>query len=118
VKLLIGLIAGALLIIACDAPTSGTPPADSPGQPGTPSGEVEIVDFGYQPASHEVGAGSTVTWTNIGNAPHTVTFQDEGIDSGRLAAGETFEHTFASAGTFEYICTIHPQMRGSLTVTP
>jgi plastocyanin len=137
------IIAGLLLLVACNGAPAGTP-ADTPAPPGTPptgtpppgtpppagdtpaptpgngdvSGEIDIVDFGYQPASYEVSAGTTVTWTNVGNAPHTVTFDDGNVDSGRLAAGEAFEHTFESEGTFEYLCTIHPQMRGTLTVAP
>lgn len=78
---------------------------------------VSIVDFAFEPASVEVPAGSTVTWTNTGAAPHTVTADDGSFDSGQLAPGATFSQTFDSRGDFIYHCTIHPQMTGTISVT-
>src|SRR5829696_1777671 len=78
---------------------------------------VTIVDFAFQPASLEVPAGTTVTWTNSGAAPHTVTADDGAFDSDRLAPGATFSQTFDTAGTFTYHCEIHPQMTGTIVVT-
>ncbi len=126
--LLASVLAATLLIAGC----GGLPaaPAETPGSLTPPPGfvgpedtgpirhEIGIVDFGYEPESYELSAGQAVMWMNAGNVPHTVTFEDAGIDSGRLSAGETFQHTFDEAGAFEYVCTIHPQMRGTLTVGP
>jgi plastocyanin len=78
---------------------------------------VSIVDFAFQPASVEVAAGSTVTWTNSGAAPHTVTADNGAFDSGQLAPGASFSQTFDTAGTFTYHCEIHPQMTATITVT-
>jgi plastocyanin len=78
---------------------------------------VAIVDFAFQPASLEVPAGTTVTWTNGGAAPHTVTADDGAFDSGQLAPGASFSQTFDTAGTFTYHCEIHPQMTGTIVVT-
>jgi len=78
---------------------------------------VSIVDFAFEPASVEVAAGSTVTWTNTGAAPHTVTADDGSFDSGQLAPGATFSQTFDSRGDFTYHCSIHPQMTGTVSVT-
>jgi plastocyanin len=78
---------------------------------------VSIVDFAFQPGSVEVAAGGTVTWTNTGQAPHTVTADDGSFDSGQLAPGASFSQTFNTAGTFTYHCSIHPQMTGTVTVT-
>ena len=75
---------------------------------------VTIVDFAFQPASLQVAVGSTVTWTNGGQAPHTAT--GSGFNSGTLAPGASFSQTFGTAGTFSYICSIHPNMQGSITV--
>lgn len=81
--------------------------------------EVDVVDIDYEPAEVTVPAGTTVTWTNTGNLPHTVT-KDSGagddFDSGTLQPGDTYEQTFETAGTIEYYCTIHANQRGSLTV--
>ena len=78
---------------------------------------VSIVDFAFQPASMQVPAGTTVTWTNSGAATHTVTADNDAFDSGRLAPGASFSQTFAAAGTFTYHCEIHPQMIGTIVVT-
>ena len=77
---------------------------------------VSIVDFAFDPAAVEIPVGATVTWTNTGAAPHTATASDGTFDSGQLAPGATFSHTFNAAGTFPYICQIHPQMTGTVTV--
>jgi plastocyanin len=78
---------------------------------------VSIVDFAFEPASVEVRSGDTVTWTNTGAAPHTVTADDGSFDSGQLAPGATFSQTFDARGDFTYHCTIHPQMTGTVSVT-
>jgi plastocyanin len=80
------------------------------------SAAVSIVDFAFQPASVEIATGGTVTWTNTGQAPHTVTADDGSFDSGTLSPGATFSQTFATAGTFTYHCNIHPQMTATVIV--
>jgi len=77
---------------------------------------VSIVARAYQPAEVAVEAGQTVTWTNHGLTPHTVTATGGEFDSGRINAGESFKVTFATPGTFAYACTIHPSMHGKVTV--
>lgn len=77
---------------------------------------VEIVDFNYKPADLQVKAGTTVTFTNVDTFAHTVTAKDKSFDSGNMDEGATFEHTFAEAGTFEYLCAIHNSMTGKVTV--
>jgi plastocyanin len=76
-----------------------------------------ITGFAFQPASMEVTAGTTVTWTNDDPAPHTVTAADGSFDSGAIAPGATFSRTFDSSGSFEYACAIHPTMTGTVIVT-
>ncbi|CAN5722554.1 hypothetical protein BH23CHL7_BH23CHL7_08880 [soil metagenome] len=112
-----------LLLVACGQPaaspttTPGTSP-EPPGSPGLLETAIDIIDFAYQPDTEQVSAGGQVVWTNAGNAPHTVTFDDGTVDSGNISAGGTFEHTFNAAGAFQYHCTIHPQMVGTVTVGP
>ncbi len=79
--------------------------------------DVAIVDVAYQPASVLVQAGDTVTWTNTGSIPHTVTADDGSIDSGPLAPRASFSQVFPAAGLFIYHCAIHPQMTGAVTIT-
>jgi hypothetical protein len=77
---------------------------------------VTIVSRAYQPPALTIEAGQTVTWTNRGFTPHTVTALAGEFDSGRLNAGESFKVTFSTPGTFAYMCTIHPSMKGNVTV--
>ena len=83
---------------------------------GTQTGPVsiKISNFAFSPASVTITAGTEVTWTNDDSAAHTVVGSD--FASGNLATGQTFKHTFSTAGTFNYHCGIHPSMQGTITV--
>lgn len=78
--------------------------------------EVTIENFAFDPADLEIEAGDTVRWTNQDSAAHTATGEGT-FDSGTMQTGETFDFTFDEPGTFDYICTIHPEMTASVTVT-
>lgn len=89
------------------------------GDAGGGSASVDVVDIDYDPREITVEAGTTVTWTNTGDLPHTVTLEDgpgEDFDSGTLQNGETYEQTLDQPGTYEYICTIHANQRGTVVV--
>ncbi len=77
---------------------------------------VTIKDFEFTPASITVSVGATVTWTNDGPSTHTVTADDGSFNSGNLDKGKTFSHTFNTAGTFGYHCSIHPFMTATVVV--
>lgn len=79
--------------------------------------QVTIMDFGFTPGEIAIAAGMTVIWTNTGSAPHTVTFDDGSESSDQLPGGAAFARTFATPGTFAYICAIHPSMTGSVVVS-
>lgn len=97
--------------------------AEGGGEAGAPdsgggSAAVTIVDLAYEPAALEVSAGGSVTWTNEDDAPHTVTFDDDAVpDSEELNNGDEFTATFDAAGTYSYICAIHPEMKGAVNVS-
>lgn len=74
---------------------------------------VSILDFKYEPATLSVTAGTTVTWTNNGAAPHTVTAADGSWDSGNLDAGATFSKTFDTAASIAYYCKYHGAATGT-----
>jgi plastocyanin len=78
--------------------------------------DVEIVDFSFKPQEVTVAVGGTVTWTNNGSASHTATANDGSFDSGTLTSGKSFSFTFSTAGSFDYICSIHPFMKGTVKV--
>jgi len=77
---------------------------------------VSIKNFTFVPMAITVTAGTTVTWTNQDSATHTVTAEDKSFDSGNLAQGQTFRHTFDKPGTYSYICMIHQFMHGTVIV--
>lgn len=79
---------------------------------------VDIKEFAFGPQSITVKVGATVTWTNDDQDPHTVTSQSGNgpLKSQTLNNGDTFKYTFTKAGTFDYLCTIHPFMTGSVVV--
>lgn len=80
--------------------------------------QVEIKDFTYQTDPLEIPVGTTVTWTNRDMAPHTATsIQNGGFDTGRLNQGESGSVTFDTVGTYQYGCTFHPKMSGTIVVS-
>jgi plastocyanin len=88
------------------APSGGAPRA----------AKVEIADFAYDPDPVTVQAGGKVTWLNQDSAPHTATAEDASFDTGTLEEGKLQSETFKEAGTYEYICQIHPDMHGTVEV--
>lgn len=82
----------------------------------TESKAVKITTDAFQPADLNVKVGTTVKWTNDDKNPHTVTSDKGDWGSQELAQGQTFTATFTKAGTFEYHCKLHPDMKGKITV--
>jgi plastocyanin len=125
----LALLAVALLALGCSSSSSGgygvtAPSATTPttavtgGSTGAPTSgsatagpKVDISNFSFNPATLTVRVGDTVTWTNNDSATHTVTF-----NIASLAPGASFSHTFSTAGTYPYRCTIHPNMTGTIIV--
>jgi plastocyanin len=107
---LIYLAALAFVLIVVMAPS-----ATAQGMTTTTT-QVSIQDFFFSPANVSVPAGTTVTWVNEGNVPHTVTSDDGHFDSGVLMPGDSYTVMFEGQGTITYHCAIHPSMMGSVTV--
>ena len=78
--------------------------------------EVKIDNFSFGPVTLTVAVGTTVTWTNNDDIPHTVVSTDKVFKSKVLDTGEKFSFTFAKAGEFPYFCSIHPKMTGKVVV--
>lgn len=79
---------------------------------------VKVQNYAFTPASITVviGINNTVTWTNMDSVTHTVTANDGSFNSGDLAPGQTFTHTFTAPGSFGYHCSIHTFMKGTVVV--
>lgn len=89
--------------------------------PATPSGGVaadaiDIEDFSYKPKDAVVKVGQKIVWTNQDTAPHDVVADDGSFESETLEQGDEFAYTAEKAGSFPYICSIHPTMKATLTV--
>ncbi len=132
VMALIALAAALPLIVGMVLAEQGTPasPTEQGASPvaspvasplASPVGStvaVSIVDFAFDAPTVEIPMGTTVTWTNTGKIIHTTTSKDKLWDSAIMNPGDTFSYTFTEAGTFDYWCTLHPNMLGTIVVTP
>jgi plastocyanin len=111
--LLVVLLATTLLMFV---PAAGAQDAGVQTVPIQNTWSVNIGDNFFDPPNAAVEPGSTITWTNNGREPHTVTADDGSFDSGVLNPGDSYTVAFDGQGTVTYFCAIHPQMRGSVTV--
>jgi plastocyanin len=73
-------------------------------------------DFMFNPSPLTVKAGSTVTWTNKDDEPHTVVSDTGEFKSGGMDTNESFSHKFDKPGTYHFTCSIHPRMVGTILV--
>ncbi|HTY90029.1 MAG TPA: cupredoxin family copper-binding protein [Methanocella sp.] len=76
--------------------------------------QVQIKDYKFQPAQVTIASGGTVTWTNMDSIVHDVKFKD--AESPEMKKGEQYSKTFDKPGTYDYICEIHPYMKGQVIV--
>lgn len=110
---------------ATTEPTATIEPGDDSGSGGNasaPSGDavrsekVEIEDFAYNPDPVTIEEGGKVIWLNKDSAPHTATAEDGSFDTGTLEEGKLKSETFEEPGAYAYICSIHPDMHGTIEV--
>ena len=85
-------------------------------QPGDTGPTVHISNLTFAPQAITVAAGSTVTWINDDDLPHTVTAVDKSFKSKALDTGDKVSFTFAKPGEYAYFCSIHPMMTAKVTV--
>ena len=87
--------------------------ADAP----EPAASIKIEHFMFQPVPLKVAVGATVRWQNLDGEPHTVVSLDGLFRSGALDQGDAFSYTFKTPGSYRYVCSIHPQMIGTIVVS-
>jgi plastocyanin len=93
-----------------------SPRATANDQAPTASAEVVIDNFVFGPQTVTVPVGTTVTWTNRDDIPHTVV-STEGVFKSKVRdTDEMFSYTFTKAGTYPYYCSVHPKMTGTVVV--
>jgi plastocyanin len=81
-----------------------------------PTNVVTIDNFAFTPPELTVAVGTTVKWVNHDDIPHLVVDKDKAFRSKALDTDDSFSYTFASAGTFDYFCGLHPHMVGKVIV--
>lgn len=94
----------------------GAESSNQGGKSATGAFAIEIKNFSFNPKDMTVPVGTTVTWTNMDSVAHTATADDGAFNSGNLNPGQAFSFQFEKAGTFDYSCTYHPGMKGTVTV--
>ncbi len=110
---IVGLLATvmvATLLLSAGSPGSSANTAEPA------SAEVKVDNFSFGPATLTVAVGTTVTWTNRDDIPHTIVSTDKVFKSKVLDTDEKFSFTFSKSGTYPYFCSIHPKMTGSVVV--
>ncbi len=109
----VALLAGAAFVSGC---TDYQTPGETQEPAEIETTEVIMQNYRFLPQNIRVSAGDTVTWTNDDRADHNVIADNGEFGSDEIAPGGTFNYTFEDAGIFNYSCTIHPGMIGSVTV--
>ncbi len=116
IKRLLLLVVLSVIALLIFVPTVGAQDAGVESVPVQDARSVGIGDNFFDPPDAAIEPGTTITWTNNGALPHTVTADDGSFDSGVLNPGDSFTVAFDGQGTVTYFCAIHPEMRGSVTV--
>jgi plastocyanin len=110
-----------MFVAACHSSSPTAPPAP-PGMTGDgtpvtiPSGASTLGDRAFNPDTLDVPAGTTITWTNGDSVAHTSTSNMPGWNSGTISPNGRFSVAMNTPGTFQYHCTIHPGMVGTVVV--
>jgi plastocyanin len=99
---------GVVLLVAAATFAARSAPATDP--------EVDIDQFTFAPQRITVKAGTTVTWANEDDVPHTIASSSKLFKSRALDTGDKFSFTFMTPGTYEYFCSLHPHMTGVVVV--
>jgi plastocyanin len=103
------LLLGGIAVAAADEQSSTN-------QPSAAKSEIKIDNFSFGPQTVTVSVGSTVTWINHDDIPHTSVSTEGVFKSKVMDTDENFSYTFTKAGTYPYYCTIHPKMTGTVIV--
>lgn len=117
-RAILSAAAASLLVLAFGlSRVSHARPAATESSDSSDRYQIKIDNFSFAPAALTVPAGTTVTWVNHDDIPHTVVSSHGGnLKSPVLDTDQKFSHTFAQAGTYAYYCSIHPKMTGKVIV--
>jgi plastocyanin len=118
-KVILILILLTIFVVGCaqqNPQTNAQEKQQAPSATGA-SAEISIKGFAFEPSTVNIKKGTEVTWTNEDSATHIIV-SDTGNDlnSDAISQGETYVHTFSNSGTYNYHCSIHPSMKGTIIV--
>jgi plastocyanin len=113
-KIVASGLAVALFAATPELPSAGEAVVQAAANPAA----VRIDNFNFTPPTLVVAPGTTVTWTNDDDSPHSVREKDGKFKSAALDTDDTFSQTFTAPGEYEYFCSIHPRMVGKIVVRP
>ena len=119
-RLIVSLLACAAIAGCGSSSKSKSTKSDQPAAASSSSSSgtvtVKAANFAFDPKTVTVKKGQEVKWVNEDSAAHNVTSDDGTLKSKDFAQGGSFTYKATKAGTFNYICTIHPQMKATLVV--
>ena len=104
------------LVLACAIPEAVRAAEAQAAIANPGAGVVKIDNFTFSPAILAVAPGTTVTWTNDDDIPHTVAAKDKSFRSKPMDTGNQFSYTFVAPGEYDYFCSLHPHMVGKIVV--
>jgi plastocyanin len=104
------------MLSSCEKTSSQPASGPSGGSTGPGANEVWMQNDKFNPAAITISVNTTVTWKNKDNEAHTVTSSAGLFNSGNIGANGTYAYTFMKAGTYNYSCTIHANMTGTVIV--
>jgi plastocyanin len=103
-------------LVALAAALAAAPPRDEAVH--AEEATISIDNFTFAPERLTLRAGTSVTWRNEDDIPHTVTSSARLFKSSALDTDDTYSFTFTEPGTYEYFCSLHPRMTGTIVVEP
>jgi plastocyanin len=116
ILLMPSLVVASFYALSVAVPSSATAQAAAPAA--AEDSTISIREFMFSPMSLTVTAGTTVHWKNLDAEPHTVRGVDANFRSNPMDQNDTFAYKFDQPGTYRYVCSIHPQMLGTIVVKP
>jgi len=111
-------LAGVMVMVAgCTSSSNTSPsPANSTVTSTASQNPVAIQNYAFSPSTLTIQKGANVTWTNYDSVQHHVVSDSTAFSSPLLNKGDTYTHQFNNTGSFSYICSIHPYMKGTIVV--
>jgi len=99
-----------------EMPAKPSPAAGKDTPTAATANQIMVENFSFQPGTLTVKIGTTVTWVNHDDEPHTVNESNKTFKSGTLDTDAKFSYKFTSPGTYSYFCSLHPRMTGQIIV--